>query len=396
MPIPSSINDLSTTAGSNSPAGSESPSLIDDYLRTYASYIALLRDGAQSNSFNFAAGGGSANAITATYSPAITVLSDSTVLLVKAAAPNTGATTFSPNGLTAKPVVSLAHTALLGGEIVANGEICLQYNSSVGGGSWILVYSSGGALAVQQQQTTSKNLFLNPVGAVNQRGYVSGTATIAANQFTIDRMKVVVSGQNLTFTASGIGFIMTAPAGGVEQVLEGSTIEGGVYTLSWTGTATAAVNGAAVTNRGQTASLTAGSNVTIRFTGGTFTAVQFELGLIATPIEKRIYANELFLCRRYARQHQLNAFGYVQSGFGAQDITLSLEPPMRATPTITIISPITIFDGTNGGRTITGVTANNSVDSAIKFQPVIAGGAFPTASFPLITYGGSVLISADI
>ncbi|TBN49187.1 hypothetical protein [Pseudomonas sp. BGI-2] len=44
MPLPSSITDLSTTAGSNSPAGSESPSLIDDYLRTYASYIALLRD----------------------------------------------------------------------------------------------------------------------------------------------------------------------------------------------------------------------------------------------------------------------------------------------------------------------------------------------------------------
>lgn len=46
MPLPSSINDLSTTAASNSPAGSESPSLIDDYLRTYASYIAQLRDGA--------------------------------------------------------------------------------------------------------------------------------------------------------------------------------------------------------------------------------------------------------------------------------------------------------------------------------------------------------------
>ncbi|MDR6163469.1 hypothetical protein [Pseudomonas fluorescens] len=44
MPIPSSITDLSQTAGSNSPAGSESPSLIDDYLRTYASYIAILRD----------------------------------------------------------------------------------------------------------------------------------------------------------------------------------------------------------------------------------------------------------------------------------------------------------------------------------------------------------------
>lgn len=45
MPIPSAISDLSTTPASNFPAGSESPSTIDDYLRTYASYIALLRDG---------------------------------------------------------------------------------------------------------------------------------------------------------------------------------------------------------------------------------------------------------------------------------------------------------------------------------------------------------------
>lgn len=44
MPLPSSINDLSQTASANSPAGSESPGLIDDYLRTYASYIAILRD----------------------------------------------------------------------------------------------------------------------------------------------------------------------------------------------------------------------------------------------------------------------------------------------------------------------------------------------------------------
>lgn len=45
MPLPSSINDLSQTAGSNSPSGSEAPSLIDDYLRTYAAYIAQHRDG---------------------------------------------------------------------------------------------------------------------------------------------------------------------------------------------------------------------------------------------------------------------------------------------------------------------------------------------------------------
>ena len=44
MPLPSSINDLSTTAASNSPAGSESSGTADDYLRTYAAYIASLRD----------------------------------------------------------------------------------------------------------------------------------------------------------------------------------------------------------------------------------------------------------------------------------------------------------------------------------------------------------------
>lgn len=45
MPVPSSIDDLSQTAGSNSPPGSESPTTADDYLRSYASFIALLRDG---------------------------------------------------------------------------------------------------------------------------------------------------------------------------------------------------------------------------------------------------------------------------------------------------------------------------------------------------------------
>ena len=39
MPIPSAISDLSTTPALNSPAGSESPALVDDYLRTHAAFI---------------------------------------------------------------------------------------------------------------------------------------------------------------------------------------------------------------------------------------------------------------------------------------------------------------------------------------------------------------------
>lgn len=43
MPVPSSIADLSTSAGSNSPAGTEVPSTLDNYQRAHASFIAQLR-----------------------------------------------------------------------------------------------------------------------------------------------------------------------------------------------------------------------------------------------------------------------------------------------------------------------------------------------------------------
>lgn len=44
MPVPSSIDDLSTTAASNSPSGSDSVGSVDDHLRAQASFIAQLRD----------------------------------------------------------------------------------------------------------------------------------------------------------------------------------------------------------------------------------------------------------------------------------------------------------------------------------------------------------------
>jgi hypothetical protein len=44
MPVPSNISELSTSPGSNYPAGSESPATIDDYLRSHAAFIAQQRD----------------------------------------------------------------------------------------------------------------------------------------------------------------------------------------------------------------------------------------------------------------------------------------------------------------------------------------------------------------
>lgn len=91
---------------------------------------------------------GSASAYVAAFAPAISAVTDGMVLRFKAANTNTGACTFSPNGLPAAPILGGAHTALQGGEIVAAGDAWVQWNTSLGGGSWVLIHSSGGALQV--------------------------------------------------------------------------------------------------------------------------------------------------------------------------------------------------------------------------------------------------------
>jgi hypothetical protein len=48
MPVPSVITDLSTTAGSNSPAGTDPIGTdADNYIRAHAAFIAQLRDGSK-------------------------------------------------------------------------------------------------------------------------------------------------------------------------------------------------------------------------------------------------------------------------------------------------------------------------------------------------------------
>lgn len=44
MPVPTSITELSQTAGSNPPSGSDSPTVTDDHFRAAYSFIAELRD----------------------------------------------------------------------------------------------------------------------------------------------------------------------------------------------------------------------------------------------------------------------------------------------------------------------------------------------------------------
>ena len=195
-----------------------------------------------------------------------------------------------------------------------------------------------------------RNLLINGNFQINQRGYASGTNVGAANTYTLDRWRVVTSGQNVTFTASGNGNQITAPAGGIEQVIEGINIGGGTYVLNWTGTATATVNGTARA-KGESFTLPANTNATVRLIGGTASQVQLEPGTVATPFEHRPIGAELALCQRYCYvPANVPTFSLAWVAGSTLLIGHGLPHPvqMRAAPNITGVT----------GFTIQGVTAS--------------------------------------
>jgi hypothetical protein len=235
-------------------------------------------------------------------------------------------------------------------------------------GAWNTVAST-----TNGQLAGFRNILINGNFGINQRGYVSGTATTAAGQYTLDRWKVLTAGQSLTFVASGIGNQVTAPAGGLQQVIEDLMIVGGIYTLSWTGTATATVNGTSVTN-GSQVTLPANTQATVIFSGGTVSNAQLEPGGAATPFENRTPTIETILCQRYfifAGSGVTWSAGSL-SGAGSNTVFRSfgfaLPATMRSAPTVTFASNDSATGGTlsymaggaGGGAAITGDAGGGS------------------------------------
>ncbi|XLV72547.1 glycine-rich domain-containing protein [Ralstonia syzygii subsp. celebesensis] len=121
----------------------------------------------QNNAFNYALDTGTANTYQVSYNPPVTQLTDGMILSFRAKTANTGASTFSPNGLASKPIYAQGHAALLGGEIVVNGFVEVEWNSALNG--WVLCENSGGLLPqniIQRgvQQFTANGSFTVPAG----------------------------------------------------------------------------------------------------------------------------------------------------------------------------------------------------------------------------------------
>jgi hypothetical protein len=233
-------------------------------------------------------------------------------------------------------------------------------------GAWQTVQSTSSG-----QFAGFRNILINGNFNVNQRGYVSGTAVGAANTYTLDRWKVLVSGQSLTYVTLGNGRQITAPAGGVQQVIENLNINGGTYTLSWVGTATAQVNGVAVANGAQV-TLPSNTQVTVTFFSGTVSQAQLEPGYVATPFEQRLVGTEILLCQRYYQESAYTIGG--SQIYAGQRIysTFSTLQQLRATPVATVTLTGTT-GAMNGGPSIA-ASATDIILSTVAFNALNTDG----------------------
>ncbi len=235
---------------------------------------------------------------------------------------------------------------------------------------------NGGALAGM------RNLIINGNPVINQRGYVSGTATTVANQYTLDRWRVVVSGQSLSWTDSAGIRTVIFPAGGGEQVIEAANNLGGVHTLSWTGTATATVNGTSVANGGQV-TLTGNTDVTIRMSGGSGSMLQLEQGPVATPFERRHHGQERTLCERYFCAREAHARGSATGAGVVIETPVYWQTTMRAVPTLS--GPV---GGASGNVSSVNATAPTARSCRFSISSAAAGDFY--------SLGGLVSASAEL
>lgn len=116
-------------------------------IKNYALSDSASKKGVQAGDYNTAAATGTADSITATYSPSVLALEDGLTLFVRAVSANATTTpTFSPSGLTAKTIVKGNNLALVAGDIAGAGHwIGLQYDATLD--KWVLLNPAKGVIA---------------------------------------------------------------------------------------------------------------------------------------------------------------------------------------------------------------------------------------------------------
>lgn len=198
----------------------------------------------QGNLVGWVVAGGTLNAITAAYSPAVTALTDGLLLWFRATAANSSTVpTFAPNGLTAHPITKVGGQALLGGDIPgALAECLIRYN--LANTRWELLNPANpeiipGATASIATATPTTIIALgslagNGAGRISVTAYLSnagaGNYTAVADVLcdgTNARLVNNTNGALLTITLSGLNVQVTQSSGG-NQVVNWSYVRLGV------------------------------------------------------------------------------------------------------------------------------------------------------------------------
>jgi len=230
-----------------------------------------------------------------------------------------------PSDLTRAPLASPTFTGTPAAPTATAGTNSTQIATT----AYVLNAVTGGtAAAIPGANTADNNGF-----AVNQRGYVSGTV-LAAGAYGHDRWKAGAGGCTYTFAApSGPSVSITITAGTLQQVVEGASLIGGTYTLSWTGTAQGRIGAGSYAASPVSGTVTVGTNTTIEFNTGTLSQVKFEIGSVATPWVALSPQQQFAACQRFYWTGML----YGGSTLGAGNsfyLSTALPVQMRASPTV--------------------------------------------------------------
>lgn len=175
----------------------------------------------QDGKLNWVDGGGTADAITATYSPAITALVDGQLCCVRATAANATTTpTFAPNGLTARDIVKDGGDAVAVGDIVGDGhELILRYDLT--NTRWELLNPKN---PLAQAIGTGDS----PQFAGVNLGHASDTTLtrVSAGVVAVEGTNIVLAGavttDGITMSTARLLGRTTASTGAVEEITVGS------------------------------------------------------------------------------------------------------------------------------------------------------------------------------
>lgn len=249
------------------------------------------------------------------------------------------ATTSATNAATSATNASASATQ------AANSALSASQSASTASGA-----ASTATSALAAARFGLRNLLYNPLWWVSQRfgaTGISSDSTVAAGVYFRDRWKAGPQGLTFRITSGSLNII----SGSIQQIVQGRNIPfNSNYTLSWTGTASGAINGTNVANGGNI-SLTGYQHATVTFSGGTVYLPQLEWGTTKTSFELRPADIERSLCLQYYQKSyedgtlpgtvtligSINSVAVTSLLMGQP--TVSFQTPMRAAPTLTIYNP---------------------------------------------------------